>query len=230
LPEDRISSKFVDVWNRRNMIQPKVIEKNWVESYNEWAKGRDQYLTFLIRVKDEKIVNRLAEIQNKLSAVPCVDPFPKEYLHITVKECGFLAESEEYEDNILAMNTGRIITQAQQILQAHSRFEVSLSRLNIFQDVVFIEVHDRGRIGVINKQLQSIQETRRMEYDYPNLLPHISISQFQSRQQFNRLIRCLEKLRETEFGELTINYIELVNAHISGKYPTLESVHAFKLK
>lgn len=212
------------------MIQPKIIEKNWVDSYDEWAKGRNLYLTFLIRVRDEKIVKRIAEIQNKLSAVPCVDLFPKEYLHITVKECGFLAESDEYDDNVLIKNTGRIVTQAQEILQAHSQFEVFLSRLNIFQDVVFIEVHDRGRIGVINKQLQSIQEIRRMEYDHPNLLPHISISQFQGRQQLNRLIRYLEKLRETEFGELTINCIELVNAHLSGKYPTLESVHAFKLE
>lgn len=212
------------------MIQPKIIQKNWVDSYTEWAKGRNQCLIFLIRVRDEKIVNRIVEIQNKLSAIPCVDPFPKEYLHITVKGCGFLAESEEYEDNVLTKNIRRIITQAQEILQDHSRFEVLLSRLNIFQDVVFIEVHDRRRIGVTNKQLQSIQEIRRMEYDYPNLLPHISISQFQSRQQFNRLIGYLEKLRETEFGELTVNHIELVNAHLSGKYPTLESIHTFKLK
>lgn len=220
----------MDVWKGRKVIHPKIIRKNWVDSHTEWAKGRNQYLTFLIRVTDEKIVNRLVEIQNKLSAIPCVDPFPNEYLHITVKGCGFLAESEEYEDNVLTGNLGRIISHAQEILQAHSRFEVLLSRLNIFQDVVFIEVHDRGRIGVINKQLQSIQEIGKMEYDYPNLLPHISISQFQNSQQFDRLIGYLEKLRETEFGELTVNYVELVNAHLSGKYPTLETIHTFKLK
>ena len=137
----------MDVWKGRNLIQPKIIEKNWIDSYSEWAKGRNQYLTFLIRVRDEKIVKKIVEIQSKLSAIPCVDPFLKEYLHITVKECGFLAESEEYKDNVLTGNIGRIITQAQEILQAHSRFEVLLSKLNIFQDVVFIEVHDKGRIG-----------------------------------------------------------------------------------
>ena len=230
MSEDKIYSKFVDAWKGRNQIQPKIVEKNWIDSYSEWAKGRNQYLTFLIRVRDEKIVKKIVEIQNKLSAIPCVDPFPKEYLHITVKECGFLAESEEYEDNVLTENIGRIITQAQEILQAHSRFKVLLSRPNIFQDVAFIEIHDKGRIGAINKQLQSIQEIRKIEYDYLNFLPHISISQFQNRQQFSKLIRYLEKSRETEFGELTVNYIELVNAHLSGKYPILKTIHAFKLR
>jgi len=220
----------VDAWKGRNLIQPRIIEKSWIDSYNEWAKGRNQYLTFLIRVRDEKVVNKIIEIQNKLSTIPCVDPFPKEYLHITVKECGFLAESEEYKDNVLSGSLERIITQAQEILHAHSRFEVLLSKLNIFQDVVFIEIHDEGRIGVINRQLQSIQEIRKVEYDYLNLLPHISISQFQNKQQFNRLVRYLEELRETEFGAITVNHIELVNAQLSGRYPTLETIHTFKLR
>ena len=220
----------MDVWKGRNIIQPKIIEKNWVDSYSEWAKGRNQYLTFLIRVGEEKIINRIVEIQNKLSAIPCVDPFPKEYLHVTVKGCGFLAESEDYEDNVMTNNIGRIISQAQENLKAHSRFEVLLSRLNIFEEVVFIEVHDKGRIGVINKELQSIQEIKKMKHDYPKLLPHISITQFQNTQEFTKLIGCLEELRETEFGELTVNYIDLVTAHLSGKYPTFKTVHAFKLK
>ena len=93
-----------------------------------------------------------------------------------------------------------------------------------------LKIHDKGKIGAINKQLQSIQEIGKMKYGHSNFLPHISISQFQNKQQFNRLIRYLEKLRETEFGEITVNYIELVNAHLSGKYPILKPVHTFRLR
>ena len=105
-----------------------------------------------------------------------------------------------------------------------------LPKLNIFSEVVLIEVHDEGKIGELNKGLQAMPEIKKMKFDYPILLPHISIAQFQNNQEFTGLISYLEELRETEFGELTVNYIELVNAHLSGRYPTLKTIHAFKLR
>jgi 2'-5' RNA ligase len=227
LPEDSVESTFVDVWKDRSRIQPKIA-RNWVDS--EWAKGRKHFLTFLIRVRDEKIAKRIVEIQNKLSAIPCVDPFPMEYLHITVKGCGFLARFEKYEDDILTENLQKIVSEAKEVLQTFNRFDISFSKLNIFSEVVLIEVHDGGKIGELNKGLQAIPEIKRMKFDYPNFLPHISISQFQNRLQFNRLIGYLERLRDTEFGELTVDHIELVNANLSEKYPILKNVHAFRLR
>jgi len=173
LSEDRDDDKFVEVWRSRRRIRPKI-EKNWVDS--EWAKGRSQYLTFLIRIRDEKIAKRIVEIQNKLSAVPCVDPFPKEYLHITVKGCGFLAESKIYEDDILIENSQKIISQAKEVLRAFDKFNAFLSKLTLSSDVVFIEVHDGGKSGELNKGLQTILEIKNMRFDHPNFLPHISQS------------------------------------------------------
>jgi 2'-5' RNA ligase len=227
LSEDILGSRFTDVWRDRNRTQPEIT-KNWVD--NDWAKGRNQYLTFLIRIKDEKLIEKINEIQDRLSTIPCVDPFPQEYFHITVKGCGFLAKSERYEDDILTENLQKIISQAKEVLQTFYRFDISLSELNIFSEVVLIEVHDEGKIGELNKGLQAIPEIKKMKFDYPNLLPHISIAQFQNNQEFTRLISYLEELRETEFGELTINYIELVNAHLSGRYPTLKTIHALELR
>ena len=201
---------------------------DWVD--NDWAKGRNQYLTFLIRIRDEKLIQKIIEIQDKLSAIPCVDPFPKDYFHITVKGCGFPVESEIYEDDIPIENSQKIVSQAKEVLQTFHKFNVVLPKLNIFSEVVLIEVHDEGKIGELNKGLQAIPEIKKMKFDYPNLLPHISIAQFQNNQEFTRLISYVEKLRETEFGELTINHIELVNAHLSGSYPTLKTIHAFKLR
>jgi 2'-5' RNA ligase len=69
-----------------------------------------------------------------------------------------------------------------------------------------------------------------MKFNYPVLLPHISIAQFQNNQESTRLISYLEELRETKFGELTVNYIDLVNANVSGKHPILKSIQTFKLR
>ena len=227
VPEDRAENRFAEIWRERNRIQPEIMN-DWVD--NDWAKGRNQFLTFLVRIKDERLIGKITEVQDKLSTIPCVDRFPKDYLHITVKGCGFLAKSEMYKDDILIEDLQKIVTQTKEILQAFNKFNVLLPKLNIFSEVVLIEVHDEGKIGDLNKGLQAIPEMKKMRFDFPNLVPHISIAQFQNNQEFTKLIRYLEELRETEFGELTVNYIELVNAHLSGRYPTLETIHAFKLR
>jgi len=226
LPEDKAESRFADAWRERDRIQPEITN-DWVD--NDWAKGRYQYLTFLIRIKDEKLIGKIIEIQDKLSTIPCVDPFPKDYFHITVKGCGFPVECEKFEDDILIENLQKIVSQAKEVLQAFHKFTVFLPKLNIFSEVVLIEVHDEGKIGELNKGLQAILEIKKIKFDYPILLPHISIVQFQNDQDFTRLISYLEELRETEFGELTVSYIELVNAHLSGRYPTLKTIHDLKL-
>lgn len=227
MPEERVESRFADVWRERNRIQPEITNDS-VD--NDWAKGRNQFLTFLIRIRDEELIGKIIDIQDKLSTIPCVDSFPKDYLHITVKGCGFPVESEIYEDDILIENSQKIVSQAKEVLQAFHKFNVLLPKLNIFSEVVIIEVHDEGKIGELNKGLQAIPEIKKMKFDYPILLPHISIAQFQNNQEFPRLISNLEELREKEFGELTVNYIELVNANLSGKYPILKPIHAFKLR
>lgn len=222
-----MSRSFADAWERRKNVQLNVT-KYWVD--DDWTKRRSQYLTFHVRIKDEELIAKIVEIQNKLSTISCVAPFPKDYFHISITGLGFLAESEEYEDDILIGNLQRIIQQAKEVFQQFSRFEVLLSRLNIFPDVVFVEVHDGGRIEEISRRLQAIPEIKSRKFGYPSFLPHISIMHFQKNGNFTRLIHCLEKLRDIEFGKMTVNSIELVNARLSQEYPKLNTTHTFDLK
>ncbi|UCG45571.1 MAG: hypothetical protein JSV58_01960, partial [Candidatus Bathyarchaeota archaeon] len=120
--------------------------------------------------------------------------------------------------------------QARAILQAHRIFSVRLPRLNVFSEVVLVEVHDDGRIGELNKGLQTIPEARKMKFDYPILLSHISIAQFRSDQGFDRLIRALDKMRTTDFGELRVDKIDLIDAHWPWNYPTLKTIETFELR
>jgi 2'-5' RNA ligase len=222
-----MSDRFTDVWKRRKNVQLNLT-KYWVD--NEWTKGRNQYLTFHVRIRDEELIENIIKIQSRLSASSCVTPFPKDYFHISVVGLGFLAESEEYEDNILIENLQRVINQAKEILQTFSRFDVVFSKLNIFPDVVFVEVYDGDKIEEIFRGLQAIPEIRKRKFDYPSFLPHISIMHFQKKEDFTRLISYLEKLRDTEFGKMTVNSIELVNAHLFKKHPKLKTIHTFELK
>jgi len=222
-----MNNSFTDVWERRKNIQLNVA-KYWID--NDWTKGRNQYLTFHVRIRDEQLIENIVEIQNRLSANSCVAPFPKDYFHISVAGLGFLAESEKYEDDILIENLQRIINQAKEVLQPFSKFDVVFSRLNIFPDVVFVEVHDGGRIEEIFRRLQTIPEIRKRKFDYSSFLPHISIMYFQKQKDFTGLLSYLEKLRDTEFGRITVDSIELVNAHLLKEYPKLNTIHTFELK
>ena len=132
-------NKFSDAWEGRYKIRPNVT-KFWLD--NDLIKGRDQYLTFHIRVRDENLVKKIIEIQSRLSAFACVDPLPKDYFHISITGLGFLTKSEKYEDDILIENLQRIINQAKEALQPISKFDIVISKPNIFPDVVFMEVHD----------------------------------------------------------------------------------------
>lgn len=222
-----MNNRFTDVWERRKNIQLNVT-KYWID--NDWTKGRNQYLTFHVRIRDEELIEKIVKIQSRLSANACVAPFPRDYFHISVAGLGFLAKSEEYEDDILIENLQRIISQAKEALQPFSRFGVFLSKLNIFPDVVFVEVHDRGRIEEMFRRLQAIPEIGKRKFGYPSFLPHISIMHFQKNEDFTKLISYLEKLRDTEFGKIAVNSIELVNAHLFKKYPKLDTIHTFELK
>jgi len=221
-----VSERFREVWRKRSEIEPDIV-KSWTN--NDWAKGRTRYLTFIARVKEKNLVEKIWRIQKQLSSIPCVDSFPKDYLHITVKGCGFLAESVEYEDDIPIENLQTIVDQAKEILHT-PRFRIHLPKLNLFPSVVFLEVHDNGRIGELNRKLQSISEIGKMRFDYPFLLPHISVAQFQNDKEFGRLVSFLEKLRAVEFGEMTTDSIELAIAHLNGRYPQLEPIHTFQLE
>jgi 2'-5' RNA ligase len=222
-----MNNRFTDVWERRKNVQLNVT-KYWID--NDWTKGRSQYLTFHVRIRDEELIENIVEIQSRLSANSCVTPFPQDYFHISVAGLGFLAESEEYEDDILIENLQRIINQAKEVLQTFSKFDVVFSKLNIFPDVVFVEVHDGGKIEGIFRGLQTIPEMRKRKFDHPSFLPHISIMHFQKQKDFTGLISYLEKLRDTEFGRMTVDSIELVNAHLLKEYPKLDTIHTFELK
>jgi len=222
-----MSKSFTDAWEKRKSVQLNVT-KYWIDS--DWTKGRNQFLTFLVRIRDGELVEKIAGIQRKLSTVSCVALFPKDYFHISVTGLGFLVKTEKYEDDILIDSLQRIINRAEEVLQQFSKFKVFLSKLNVFPDVVFVEVHDGGKIEEIFRRLQAISEIGKRKFDFPSFLPHISIMHFQKKEDFTRLISYLEKLRDTEFGKMTVNSIELVNAHLFKKHPKLKTIHTFELK
>lgn len=220
---------FTKIWKLRTSVQPKVYSGNWARG--GWSRGRGKYLTFVIRIDDEKVAGKILDIQKRLSVIPCVDLFPKDYFHITVKGGGFLVETKKSNDEISRKNVAEIISQAEKSLRGAREFKISLKRLNIFSDVVFVEIHDNGEISRIHELLKErVNFLRSSRFEGKSFVPHLSICGFKSEKGFDKLLKALEKLRDTSFGTYEVNSLDLVIAHLNHKYPVLETIRTFEFQ
>jgi 2'-5' RNA ligase len=224
---DDLEALFFDIWSRRRRL-PQVLT-SWVDT--AWSEGRRRYLTFLLRVTDATVITNVLDLQRKLEAFPCIDPFPIHYFHVTVKGVGFFTPSTPCSDDLSQTDVDHVIDHATAILKAFPSFEVRLTHLNYFSEVICIEVHDNNHIRAMNHALLDVPEIPRMAYDYPRFLPHFSVAQFRNDEGFDDLIDYLEAHRPTSFGTLTLNVVDLVVAHLPrwGRYPWLETVCEFRL-
>jgi 2'-5' RNA ligase len=203
-----------------------VHEGEWTKG--EWARGRSEYLTFLIKIDSEEIAERIGDVQNKLSVASCMDPFPKVYFHISVKSGGFLVRTRKSDDEISRENVAKIMSQAGKTLKDIKPFRVQLKRLNIFSDVVFVEVHDNNAIKEIHKLLKErVDFLRSSKYEGDSFIPHLSICGFKNEKDFGKLLKILGKLRNTSFGTFEVDSLDLVVAHLNHKWPILETIHTY---
>ncbi len=226
---DYISQRnaFETVWKRRHQ-QPQVLE-SWTN--NNWAKDRTEYLTFLVSVTDQAIHEKTTEVQKQLSQYRCMDTLPVESLHLTIKETGcFIVDEKTCYDEVTEEEVMNIAAKAKKIIQEHNPFTIQLKRLNNFSSVICVEGHDGGIIRNINKKLRNITGVYTLPHDN-RFLPHMSLAQFQSNQDYGSLINTLEKKRETYIGNLIIDHIELVVAHLpkNSRYPRLEVINKLPL-
>jgi len=222
------SKEFDAIWEQR--YQSPLILESWTD--NDWAKGRTKYITFLIKINDQQIKKQVKIVQEKLAEYKCIDPFPLDYLHLTVKETGlFLVEEKTADDEITRAELKQMVDEARKIIKQYESFKITLERLNNFKAVVCVEGHDGGVMREINKNLREKLRLKSLTHD-PGFLPHMSITQYKSPEDYQELLQYLEKERDTSIGTLMVDNVELVIAHlpISGKYPRIEILEEFPLK
>lgn len=214
------------VWEKRH--QKPDITESWVE--NEWVHGRKQYLTFLIKEIDDTIIKRIKEIQTEQSQFSCVEPFPKEYFHISIKGVGFLVPEKTEADEITENDIPRIIREARTRLKEYSSFEMRLENLNNFVSAIVVQAHDGGVVRHIHENFGEIQGFIKSNY-IPGYLPHLSIAQYKSNDEYTEFIKHLEQNRGAKVGQIKVNKIQLIIAHLSARerYPKLETIEEFKL-
>ena len=216
---------YDDLWGQRHDIQPTIIDKTW-------SKGRMKHLAFLYRVTDVEIIQNVQNIQNDLSQYSCYDPFPLEYMHITVKVLGFLNNAKEYEDDISDNELDDIMKRAEAAFSCFEKFDITIGGMNLVPQVAFAQVLDNDITEQLNKAVLDIPGVKKREgRDFPDLMPHMTMGQFKSTEDFNELIKAIEmNYRDHEFGTASIDKIELVLVHLEDEYPLLETIKSYGLK
>lgn len=224
----RQEEEFNLIWENRH--QEPYVTESWTD--NDWARGRTDYLTFLIRVREGKILDRIKEIQSELARYECVDTFPEEYFHITVKELGcFLVSEKTASDELTRDELPALINEAREKLKHYKPFELRLKNLNNFKSTVCVQAHDGGVVRNINRTLLQILGVRELRHDW-DFLPHLSVAQYKSTDNYEQLIQHLEKNRGTKVGPLRVESIEILIAKlpIKGRYPKLKTLEEFRLE
>lgn len=223
-----VREAYESTWGRRR--DPPIVMESWVE--NDWAKGRTDYLTFLIRVGDESVARATRVVQDAFSGFNCLDPFPQEYLHVTVKETGcFLTDALPEEDELTKGKVEDLIEGASEALSGVNCFEIKFENINHFRSNIVVEAHDSGEIREMNRRLMDLDGVKKLGYDYPRFLPHMSICQFNCGEDHDKLVDLMEGMRDSEAGSLYVESIELVKAvlPVTGRNPILETIEIFKL-
>jgi 2'-5' RNA ligase len=220
-------AKFNKVWERRS--EPPYVTKSWVD--NDWAKGRTDWLTFLIRVKDRNIINQIQKVQNELTRFECIEIFPEEYFHITIKELAFLVKEKQHPDEITQEKLPTLIMSVQEKIRDFKPFEIELVNLNNFKSTVCVEGHDGEVINNINGTILAIDGVQKYKHDYPGFLPHLSVAQYKNKEDYEQLIEYLEYSRKKHIGPLIVDTFELVIAElpIKGRFPILMPLKTFHL-
>lgn len=191
---------FEENWENRQNIEPQP-------ENTEELERRDFY-TCLIKIEDEKIIEKLNKVQKDISDFDCVNNVPEEYLHITVKLAGFMVENPTEDDEIQESGLEQVVSQARKIGRNTAPFEVKIRNINLFPTAIFAEIHENNRLKELNKEFQDIDECMDAPHDY---IPHITISHFQNDQDFGELVEKLEEIREQNLGSLTVEEIYLVH-------------------
>lgn len=211
-----MDEKFSKLWEKKHSVEPNT--DKW-EPYS----GFDSHLVFLKRIKDEEILNKIEEVQDDLSNFESYLRFPRYYPHITIKVWKFLDELEGPSKGI-----EKTIQKLRNSISDVEKFETKLKGLNLFPDVVFIQVWDEN-IPRLNRKISNLPGFKRKSRDFPNFIPHCAIGTFK-RKEIDGLLDEIAEYRDLDFGDLVFEDFELVRVDWKDtKFPEFETLETFHL-
>jgi len=220
------STSFEDAW-RRFQEATTVHVGLGIEGESQ---GRALFLAFVVRVVGREVRAAIASFVEGLRDVPCLDLYPGDFWHTTVKMVGFQVVKRTRPDEVLPGEVGPMLLAAERALAGQEPFQVEIGPVNAFSDAVFLEVHDGGRLKALHQRLiEALGTCPRFPHDGDSYLPHVTLARYASQDGLGKLKGRLSTVRSQRLGTLPVQRVELVKAWLGGEYPELDTVQPIQL-
>ncbi len=224
-----LTSSFAQTWARFQALDSVFLLPDTLEA--AWARGRTQYLAFLVPIEDDSARRHISRVIARLRDLPGVELYPESYWHITVKGIGFEVPQPAGAEEVSPAGAERIAAAARSLLASQPAFPVELGLPNGFPEVVFMEALDGGSVRSLNTLLlEGVPGLFRYPIDGPVFLPHISIARFSSNDGLPGVKSALAELRAEGPGpSFRARHVQLIRARLSESAPTFEVVADYPL-
>ena len=193
----------------------------------QWRNGHDLSVSFLVPVEAESIRKGLKPLREALRPFPFVSLHPDHFMHITLLLPGFLVPDPKAEDELSPNRLKELVSEARGAIAGFPPFTVELRSLNAFPAAVFVEVHDRGRLGELREAIRT-----RCGLSEPPGPPHLTLAYIHAPDDSpapEPFIQTIERHRDVHVGELRVDRVRLTLLDLGEEYPEPETFAALPL-
>lgn len=199
------------------------------ETRRENAKGRPRYLLFAITIEDPEIIQEIQAYQNHLEQFECTKCIPEDNLHITLKRVGYIVETPSSPNEHSPKDVLEIAYQAQDIFEEVEPFEIQLSDVETFPKALYASIEESNELTQLHNKLGSeIDKLDMYEFESDDFIPHLTLAQYDSRDEFNALIDVLDEFPKPK-SSITVDSISLIAADMTQVFPQERCLYKYEL-
>ncbi len=169
-----------------------------------WHRGRVHYALWMLRLEDERVLERKASISQALAGFS-TRPIAPADAHVTLSVAGFRGERMPAQDdevhNWELEVTGRSLT-----MSPSDRFTITIGGAHSFLTCAALKVSDPDG-GLASLRSRTGADLR---FGHP-YLPHVTVSSYQADIPTSQIAAALEPLRELPPLVVQIEAVELVD-------------------
>ena len=230
--DEGMASDPAEFWRRRRTLTPTT----------DATDAGGYQLGLLAEVTDPTVRAAYRPVHDALDRFDCLDTALAESLHLTIKLFDIAvdpsaegewssvdsgaspADGEPPVDGGSSPTVDRVDRVVSEVLSEHPSFEATITRFNLFPDVVYGEVADEGRLASLNRAVCDHPEISALGRDGEEFIPHLTFGHFEDDTDFQECVGFLEANRELSLPPVSVDEIELVAYEVGGRPPSYDRI------
>ena len=213
-----MASDPAEFWQRRNSLTPTTDVPADVGGYR---------LVLLVDTTDPAVRAGYQSVHDALDRFDCLDTSPPGSLHLTIKLFDIAVDpTTEGDWSPAVRRIDRIVART---LSEESPFEVTVTRFNLFPDVVYGEVADGGQLAELNRAVCDHPTVTALDRDREAFIPHLTFGYFENDADFGALVEFLESNRRLSLPSISVDEVELAAYEVGGRPPEYDRIATYDL-